>query len=530
MISFDREGLHLWPGDPAEGVRALPVRFPAQVVEVHFLGQSGRLLVNLWSPDALILDLDEAKVISRLGHPRNANLGAASPDGRRVLTSSSGGLVTLWDAATGQRVGAPMRFGDFSSAVLFSPDGSRYLASSSDGTVRVWATGPREPAARPYRFDCGRANLLSVRAEGGATTRTYSPDGRRWADLTGGENAALLAGRDLTPRRLEHPGPVESACFCDDGSAVVLAGAGAIRAWDPGAITPLGPIVAAEAGPKVPLRRAIQKGMRPDHLSRDGRRIVCWDDEKTLSVWDLAGGRRVFGPARHPAPGPTVFGVSSAAIDGAASEAILSPDGRRLAVGIESSGTLSLWDVESGAVVFHKKLFRGFIRKIGFSRDGSRVFVITSDGMHRIYDAGTGEPLGPTIRQPDATLAADVSPDGSRGASYNSLARGLPVVDLNRGERLLTIPSEGSKEPTSLWFDAAGGSLNLDRDGTLLTIPLPRFEVPFPDSAALVRFLAGQRIDDAEGVEFVDQFTFSKEPGRYRDMFRAWKGLRVDGK
>ena len=45
-----------------------------------------------------------------------------------------------------------------------------------------------------------------------------------------------------------------------------------------------------------------------------------------------------------------------------------------------------------------------------------------------------------------------------------------------------------------------------------------------------MRFLTGQQIDDTDGIEFVDQFTFKKNPDHYRDVFRAWKGLPVDGR
>src|SRR5262249_43297764 len=265
-----------------------------------------------------------------LSHPREANLGAVSPDGKWLLTCSSGGLVTLWDAATVLRAGPPQRCGDFCSAVVFTADSSRYLAASQDGTVRVCATVPRTPPSHPYRYDCGRANLLVEVMKDQTTYRSYSPDGRRRVEWTRDGKASYHSGPDDAPRPIPHPGPVEDARFCYDGSRLIVSGGRAIRLWDPDTVSPAGRVVTAatlvdplwrwntriSSSPPVARPTPADPGknpgvtrelLRPDHLSRDGTRIVCLEDEKTLSVWDLTDGRRVFGPARHPDPGPQIF-------------------------------------------------------------------------------------------------------------------------------------------------------------------------------------------------------------------------------
>jgi hypothetical protein len=236
----------------------------------------------------------------------------------------------------------------------------------------------------------------------------------------------------------------------------------------------------------------------------------------------------VFGPARHPDPGPQVFEQPSHA--GWVSDAVLSPDGRRLAVGIETTGTLTVWDVETGQLVHHNRRFRGYIRKVQFSDDGRRVLLSSSDGMARMYDADTGIPLGPAVSQPGGQLAVGVSPDGRRVAVYDDKLRVFRMFDVERGERLLTIPYDTRTRPTALWFDAAGRSLNVVVGDDALTFSLPRFDLPLADSKALMRFLTGQQIDDTEGIEFVDQSTFRKDPDRYRDVFLALKGLPVGGR
>ena len=132
--------------------------------------------------------------------------------------------------------------------------------------------------------------------------------------------------------------------FCDDGSRLVIAGGGIVRMWDTGALTPAGPEVATSTSPP--------SGSHVDHcrLSRDGTRIIGWDDPKTVSVWDLTSGRRVFGPAQHPTrpAGPRVRPRTAGSWRRPSS-----PDGRRLALGIESSGTLTVWDAEAGTILNH---------------------------------------------------------------------------------------------------------------------------------------------------------------------------------
>ena len=70
---------------------------------------------------------------------------AFSPNGKLLVSSDSNGTVRLWNPATGQRVGTPIRAGARNGVpkVAFSLDG--------DGTVRLWnlATGQSARAAAP---------------------------------------------------------------------------------------------------------------------------------------------------------------------------------------------------------------------------------------------------------------------------------------------------------------------------------------------------------------------------------------------
>jgi WD40 repeat protein len=522
VASLDGYRAHFWPGGANPEIRTVVI--PFRGIEVHFFPGANRMLVTGESPRIGWIAWDDGTFVRELNHTRNANLGAVSPDGKWMLTGSSGGQVHLWDAATARRVGPPRQCGDFCSAVAFTADGSRHLASSQDGTVRVWAIRLRRPAPRPYRYDCGRANLLSRIDKRSGTGSTFSPGGRRRVEWSVGGRAVFFPGPDAPARPVCPSGPVEAARFCDDGSRFVLAGGRSIRAWDAETLAPAGPPIPA-ATPAGSLSWRYGR-LRADQLSRDGIRVVAWDDPKTLSVWDLTTGRRVFGPARHPNPGPVVF--ASPNYFGHVSDATLSPDGRRLAVAIETTGTLTVWDVESGRIVHHGRLFRGFLSYMHFSSDGRRILLFSTDTLAQMLDAETGKRLAPPVRQSNESPTVGASLDGRRLVVYDVDGDSLRVLDVERGERILSLPY-GDRGPAALWFDADGSSIIAMSGDALHKYPIPQFDGPFADAPALLRFLTGQEIDETDGIGYIDQFTFTKDPGRYRDAFLAWKESRGGG-
>src|SRR5439155_19183535 len=94
-----------------------------------------------------------------------------SPDGKLVAGwGQRGGVVVLWDLATGKQVQSlalSAENGSRSGGATFSPDG-RHLAISEYAAVSVWEAATGKPVYRSA-------------ARAGATLLAYSPDGKTLA-------------------------------------------------------------------------------------------------------------------------------------------------------------------------------------------------------------------------------------------------------------------------------------------------------------------------------------------------------------
>jgi WD40 repeat protein/tRNA A-37 threonylcarbamoyl transferase component Bud32 len=91
---------------------------------------------------------------------------AFSPDGRRLITGSQDGRLTLWEADTGRELHTVRGLsGGPSLAVAFSPDGRWVISAGGDCAVRVWDAATLEPA-QTFRGHRGPIRCLAVSREG----------------------------------------------------------------------------------------------------------------------------------------------------------------------------------------------------------------------------------------------------------------------------------------------------------------------------------------------------------------------------
>ena len=147
-----------------------------------------------------------------LKHEGAVKSAVFSPDGRRLVTASADKTARVWDAATGQPVGALLRHGGAVEAVAFSPDG-RLVATGLADMARVWDARTGEPVGAVLQH---KGPVLFV---------AFSPDGR--LVVTGSSDSTariwdLSTGEPSTPP-LQHGSAVWEARFSPDGRQVITA-------------------------------------------------------------------------------------------------------------------------------------------------------------------------------------------------------------------------------------------------------------------------------------------------------------------
>ncbi len=148
LPSLTRDGARLATGqslsnrvqiwDTASGRPLTVLQGPEEGVRHLALSDDGRLLAAVGPRSIAVFDTDSRNELLHFRPGIDCGVVAFTPDGKRLATGSGTGIITLWDAESGQEV---LTLRGHSGAIVrltFSADG-RFLASSSkDGTVKLW--------------------------------------------------------------------------------------------------------------------------------------------------------------------------------------------------------------------------------------------------------------------------------------------------------------------------------------------------------------------------------------------------------
>jgi WD40 repeat protein len=486
-------GKQRYPGTKA-GLKLHRVRFSPD--GSRLIGSCGNV-VNIYAADT-------GKWLTSLPHPRESQHSCVSLDGKRLATCSTGGLIHLWDLGSRKETDQPLRCADGVHSLTFSRDGQLLLAASHDGTARVWRLASAGHP-RPYTFACGRAHRFNW-ADGDERVRP-SPDGRREVRL-GPAGVRLRNPGGGAEVRLDHPASVRIARFSSDGRRLLTQDSkGTVRWWDAA--------TGRKAAPSLSLR-AILFDLG---ISANGRRLLTVEGRPTarvVTVWDVQSGRKLLGPLREWDTGPQRFNIR--ALHGKISRAALSPDGTRLVLASDATGTLGVWDVDGGRERGRVRGYRGVLTGIEFSGDGERFLTYGSDTVARLWQTATCEPVGPPLRHPRFCRQADLAPDGRRVVTVD-FDRVIRLWDGRSGDLLGRLPRPQSAQ---LRFGRDGRSLVFS-EGSLRVLDLTAYDGSLDDLPPLLRLLTGLHRDPDGSIGPVDQQTFLADPDPHRRAWQAWR-------
>ncbi|WP_131822418.1 WD40 repeat domain-containing protein, partial [Mycobacteroides saopaulense] len=396
-------------------------------------------MVGLWDLDTstMIRQMHTGSTVAMNAHgTRVAAINARPGPDRRAIWQ-----LAVWNTDTGEAVSTFPEQSDSMRELALSPDGRRVVIVDGDGAARIFDVDSREQIGETIVV----ANPGQVNSVHGPE---FSPDGRRfvaglsdhtvrqWDAFTGAPIGTPIAG---------HTGTVFVATYSPDGTRIASGGMGdnTVRVWN------------AETGAPVDTPFAGHlDAITGLTFTPDGQQIVSTSSDKTIQVWRPDTGTRLGGPLSAPASnlpeGTQVVGVV--------------PGGETTDI----SRSAAIWNLGDGRVTDFRENVPYWqyttLLELAVTPDGRRAAVRSTN--IQIWDLHTGKTISSADDNMGATKIA-ISPDGSRVAT---------------GASNLTAKKNGGRHIT-LYDADTGKRIDAKFDGPDGTITAVRFS---PDSRQLV--------------------------------------------
>jgi WD40 repeat protein len=404
------------------------------------------------------------------------------PQRRWLASGDAGGIVRIWDLASGRtRLRLDHRMNTI-TAVAFHPVEEK-LAVADGRTIRLWDAntgsaawsqplpgkqrfkgglhfdepGLRIAAAAYHRvalFDARSGDPQIIGESAAAELTALATDGASEIFFTGGANGEIAAWSFADGHRLRrwqaHEAAIEALVISRDGKIIVSAAeGGTLAVWD------------ARSGA---VRRELMGwAVNRPAISPDGRLLAALGPRQALYLWDLEGGENdqqvpwreagIWGPFAFSADGRFLFAADITRRDVAvlwdiesrrivrrwdedarrfsSMQLAVTGDDRFLAMGVYGQ-RFAIWDIQGDRKVEIVDGHRGRLQSLAFSPSGA-VASTAEDGRVCLWSADTGE------------LAAEITvgPPGGRVRQvvFNGDGRRLATLNGNGTVSLVVSPA-----------------------------------------------------------------------------------------
>jgi WD40 repeat protein len=326
---------------------------------------------------------------------------------KKLISAARDRTIRFWDPVTGQELQRIERNPGDSDALALSPDGRQVAAAGFNNVIRRWdaATG-KEIGIEPGHH--GPVVALHLTADGRSLLAGTSVGGLGLWDLASGRALRHWSACGVASPRC---GDLLLAGTADGKMATTATGADTVQVWDPQTAANLQRLP-VPAGDEV-LALAFAPDSKTLAVGYRRQALRLWDARTARSISELQGA----GPVQAM---------------------VFSPNGRTLATA--RAGTIALWDVAG------KKIMRRLDTDVGdaasvaclaFAPDSATLAAGCFDGVIRLWDARTGEPLRELADHTAAVYALAFSRDGRHLAS-GSFDRTVRLWELVSGQVITT--------------------------------------------------------------------------------------------
>jgi WD40 repeat protein len=394
-----------------------------KVWAILFSNDDRTLVVTGFEPDVRVWRLGATHPVMERwsGHSLPTWQAVFSPDGTRLLTTSSDETLHLWEAAHGTRLDTFHGHGSEVWCASFNPDGRQFASGGKDRNVFIW------PVTKP-----ASQTLINARAWG---RRFFSADGQRLVAISPDDPPHALAHdlkQESTPLAFDTIEPLALDAAGDlllRRSQFAFEWVDTLRRRPPRQVK-------LEHGPT-------EEPPRLWDVLPDGTLIAGLSPDKRLSSWNGRTGRRV---ASLSVPVAEAWALA------------LSPNGQSVAVTLGEDGFLLCSVPGNTSTRLTAHLDQG--KWAAFSPDSRLLATASSDATIKLWNVSSAREL--------ATLRGHLT--GVSGVAIAPDERTLVSIEPRQGLRFWDLPT--LREVAVVPLPKAGEWLAFSPDGHTLAVDL----------------------------------------------------------